>query len=91
MAENLKYSRTVLRLVFKDRKSVELKFPDDEPIPKIYHYAIAIPGLIPVCSNFDPNRPPQESKHYRIDRYFELRQVETACGWRYAHYYQINT
>ena len=91
MAENLKYSKTVLRLVFADRKSVEIKFPDGERIPEFYNHYQAIPAVIPIAKRIKLDDLPEEMKYHRIEISFRLRRVEHACGWRYAHYYQIDT
>jgi len=91
MAETLKYSRTVLRLVFKDRKSLEVKFPDGERLPEFYNHCHMIPAIIPIAKRIKIDDLPEEMKYHKIEVSFRLRRVEEACGWRYAHYYQIDT
>lgn len=89
MAENLKYSRTILRLVFKDRQAVEIKFPDGERIPEFYNHIQMIPAVIPLFKVIKIDTVPEEAKYHKIEISFRLKRVENACGWRYAHYYQI--
>lgn len=91
MAENLKYSRTVIRLVFNDRKSVEIKFPDGERLPEFYNHCHMIPAVVPIAKYVKMDASPEEMHYHKIETRFRLRRVEQACGWRYAHYYQIDT
>lgn len=89
MEKSLKYSKTVLRLVFKDRKAVEIKFPDEERIPEFYNHCHMIPAVIPIAKRIKIDALPEEMKYHKIEICFRLRRVENACGWRYAHYYEI--
>lgn len=91
MEENPKYSKTVLWLVFLDKKAVEIKYPDSERIPEFYNHHHMIPAVIPIAKRIRLDDIPEEAKYHVIKISFRLRRVEQACGWRYAHYYQIES
>jgi hypothetical protein len=89
---SLSNSKTVMRLVFKDKHSLELKYPDGKKLPDIYKYEFIIPANDPVAKWYDENNPPmpEEAQVFVFSRLFKLELVENAAGWRYAHYREIS-